>query len=117
MIEINYVGRFALCALAIWRIAHLLARENGPWDLIARLRATLGSGVWGRLMDCFSSLSFVISLPLAIWMSSSLMGFLVLWLALSAVACLLERAMQGWQRHHNISPISTSYLDKVIRGV
>ena len=117
MIEVNYVGRFALCALAIWRIAHLLARENGPWDLIARLRATLGSGVLGRLMDCFSSLSFVISLPLAIWMSSSFMGFLVLWLALSAVACLLERAMQGWQRRRNISPISTSYLDKVISGV
>jgi hypothetical protein len=117
MIEINYVGRFALCTLAIWRIAHLLARENGPWDLIARLRATLGSGVWGRLMDCFSSLSFVISLPLAIWMSSSRMGFLVLWPALSAMACLLERAMQGWQRRRNISPVSASYLDKVISGV
>jgi len=115
MIEINYVWRFALCALAVWRIAHLLARENGPWDLIARLRAALGSGMWGRLMDCFYSLSFLISLPLAIWMSSS--RFLVQWLALSAVACLLERAMQGWQRSHRVAPVSTSYLDKVISGV
>jgi hypothetical protein len=115
VIEINYAGRFALCVLAVWRIAHLLARENGPWDLIARLRATLGSSVLGRLMDCFYSLSFLISLPAAIWISGS--RFLVPWLALSAVACLLERAMQGWQRSRRVIPISTSYLDKVISGV
>ena len=114
VIEINFAGRFALCALAVWRIAHLLARENGPWDMIARLRAALGSGVLGRLMDCFYSLSFLISLPPAIWMSGN--RFLVPWLALSAVACLLERAMQGWQQNRRIIPISTSYLNKVIRG-
>jgi hypothetical protein len=115
MIEVDYVGRFALCALAVWRIGHLLARENGPWGLIARLRATLGSGVLGRLMDCFYSLSFLVSLPAAIWMSGS--RFLVPWLALSAVACLLERAMQGWHKNHRIIPVSASYLNKVIRGV
>jgi hypothetical protein len=117
MIDINYAWRFALCALAIWRIAHLLARENGPWGLIAHLRASLGSGVLGRLMDCFYSLSILISLPLAIWMSSNWMQLLVQWLALSAVACLLERAMQGWHRSRRVIPISTSYLDKVISGV
>jgi len=117
MIDINHAWRFALCVLAIWRIAHLLARENGPWELIARLRVSLGSGVLGRLMDCFYSLSFLISLPLAIWMSSSWMWFLVQWLALSAVVCLLERAMQGWQKSRRVIPVSTSYLDKVIGGV
>lgn len=116
MAEMNYAWRFALCALAIWRIAHLLARENGPWDLILRLRASLGSGVLGRLMDCFYSLSFLISLPPAIWMSSSWTQFLVQWLALSAVACLLEMAVQERQRSRNVIPVSTSYLDKVIGG-
>ena len=115
MIEISFAGRFALCALAVWWIAHLLARESGPWDLIARLRPILGSGVLGRLMDCFYSMSFLISLPMAIWLSGS--RFLLPWLALSAVACLLERAMQGWQRSRSVIPISKSYLDKVIDGV
>ena len=114
VIEINFAGRFVLCALAVWRIAHLLVRENGPWDLIARLRATLGSGVLGRLMDCFYSLSFLISLPPAIWMSGR--RFLVPWLALSAMACLLEMAMQGWQKNRRIIPISKSFLNKVIDG-
>ncbi|MGD0859243.1 MAG: hypothetical protein ABR912_07975 [Terracidiphilus sp.] len=117
MIGINYFWCFALCALAVWRVAHLLARESGPWDTIARLRATLGSGAVGRLMGCFDCLSFLISLPPAIWMSSSRIGFLVQWLALSAAACLLERVTQRQHRGLRASPASISYLDKVIRGV
>jgi hypothetical protein len=117
MIGINFVWCFALCALAVWRVAHLLARESGPWDLIARLRGTLGTGVRSRPMECFYCLSFLMSLPPAIWMSSSRMGFLVQWLALSAVASLLERATQRRQSGHGVSLASASYLDKVIRGV
>jgi hypothetical protein len=82
--------------------------------MIARLRATLGSSVLGRLMDCFYSLSFLISLPAAIWISGG--RFLVPWLALSAVACLLERVMQGWHNNRRIIPISKTYLNKVIDG-
>ncbi|MGA3071538.1 MAG: hypothetical protein ABSD43_15120 [Terracidiphilus sp.] len=117
MTDINYCWCFALCALAVWRVAHLLARVSGPWKTIARLRATLGSGVLGRLMDCFDCLSFLISLPPAIWMSSSRIGFLVQWLALSAAACLLEKVTQRQQSGLRVSPASISYLDKVIRGV
>jgi cytochrome oxidase assembly protein ShyY1 len=117
MIGINRVWFFVLCALAVWQVAHLLARESGPLNLVARLRATLGSGVLGRMMDCFYCLSFLFSLPLAIWVSNSLMGFLVQWLALSAVVCLLERATQGQHGELRVSPASTSYLDKVLRGV
>jgi hypothetical protein len=117
MIESTFVLCFALCALAVWRVAHLLARENGPWDLIVRLRIALGSSILGRLMDCFYCLSFLFSLPSALWISSSRMGFLIQWLALSAVACLLERATQKQGKYIRVSPVSTSYMDKVIRGV
>lgn len=117
MIEGTFALSFALCTLAVWRVAHLLARENGPWDLIASLRDALGSGALGRLMDCFYCLSFLVALPPAIWMSSSPKGFLILWLALSALACLLERVTQRPQSILRITPVSKSYLDKVIRGV
>jgi len=86
-------------------------------DLIVRLRAALGSSTLGRLMDCFYCLSFMLSLPPALWLSSGRMGFLILWLALSAVACLLERATQKKGKYIRVSPVSTSYIDKVIRGV
>ena len=117
MIESTYIWGFALCALAAWRVAHLLARENGPWDLIGRLRASLGSSLLGRLMDCFYCLSFLVSLPPAIWMSSTPKGFLIQWMALSAGACLVERATQRPQDAFRVIPVSKSFLDKVIHGV
>jgi hypothetical protein len=117
MIGINYAWCFVLCALASWRVAHLLAREIGPLHLVVRLRAALGSCVFGRLMDNFYCWSFLLSLPPAIWMSSSRMGFFVQWLALSAVVCLLERVTQRTHRRLYVSPVSKDYLDKVIRGV
>ncbi len=116
MLEFNFAWRFALCSLAVWRVAHLLASESLQWKLFVRLRATLGSYWWGRLMDSFYSLSFLISLPLALWISSSLMGFLIQWLALSAVACLLEKVTHGTHKHSRVRSVSTSYLDKVISG-
>lgn len=116
MIESTFALCFALCALAVWRVAHLLAKENGPWDLLVRLRARLGSGMLGHLMDCFYCLSFWISLPAAICISSSRMGFVIQWLALSAAACLVERAAERLRTNLHATLISTEYLEKVIRG-
>jgi len=117
MTEGTSVLCLALCSLAVWRVAHSLARESGPFNLIVRLRAALGSNFLGRVMDCFYCVSFLVSLPPALWMSSSRMGFLVQWLALSAVASLLERATQKQGKYIRVSPVSTSYMDKVISGV
>lgn len=79
-------------ALAVWRITHLLQAEDGPWDLVARLRRMLGDMFWGRLVDCFYCLSLWIALPFALGMGESWKERLVLWPALSAAASLLERA-------------------------
>lgn len=117
MIDGKFVLCFAFCALAIWRVAHLLAKENGPWHLIVRLRDKLGSGILGRLMDNFYCVSFLVSLAPAFWLSNSWMRFLIQWLTLSVVACLLERVTQRPHRYLRISPVSRSYLEKVIRGV
>ena len=88
----NYpIWRFILATLAVWRIAHLLAEEDGPWDLVVRLRSALGATFLGRLMDCFYCLSLWISLPLAIWLSQGWIGLLLHWQALSGAACLLEK--------------------------
>ena len=37
-------ARLVLAVLATWRLTHLLAREDGPADLVVRLRARLGTG-------------------------------------------------------------------------
>jgi hypothetical protein len=84
--------RLVLGVLAVWRITHLLNAEDGPWDLLVKLRKLAGNGVFGGLLDCFYCLSLWVSAPLA-WLLGHGWEFrLLLWPALSAGAILLERA-------------------------
>ena len=85
-------ARLVLAVLATWRLTHLMAREDGPADLIARLRARLGAGWLGHLMDCFDCASLWVAAPMAWWLATTLGDGIVLWLALSGAVCLLERA-------------------------
>jgi hypothetical protein len=77
--------------LGVWRITHLLAAEDGPWNLIARLRRRAGSDAWGELMDCFLCLSVWVAAPIAALLGKGPAKKLALWPALSAAAILLER--------------------------
>lgn len=87
---------FLIVSLAIWRITHLLSKEDGPFDLIFRLRQLAGEGVWGKLMDCFYCLSIWISLPFALWQGSTLSEKGLFWMAYSGLACLLEKVTEKW---------------------
>jgi len=83
--------RFALAALATWRMTHLLASEDGPGNGVARLRARLAGTIWGAMIGCFACLSMWIAIPLAFFVTLRPIGTLVAWLALSGAALLLER--------------------------
>jgi hypothetical protein len=88
----EFLTRFALALLATWRVTHLLAQEDGPADLIVRIRIRLGRSLVGKLMDCFYCLSLWIAAPAALFVSRQLIDWLFIWLALSGAVCLLERA-------------------------
>jgi hypothetical protein len=94
MKEASFWIRFVLAVLATWRVTHLLASEDGPADLIVRLRARLGQGLTGKLLDCFNCLSLWIAAPAALFVSRKLLDWLLTWLAISGAACLLERLGQ-----------------------
>jgi len=51
--------------LIVWRITHLFYGEDGPWNLMLRLRRLAGEGFWGQLLDCFYCLSLWIAAPFA----------------------------------------------------
>jgi hypothetical protein len=77
--------------LAVWRLAHLLYGEDGPWNLMAHLRQRSGQGFWGQLLDCFYCLSLWVALPFAAALGDGLYNRVLLWPALSAGAIVLER--------------------------
>jgi hypothetical protein len=83
---------FTLSILCVWRVTHLLQAEDGPADLLVRLRRMAGSGFAGKLMDCFDCLSLWVAAPLAYWVPQTRLERLLWWPALSAGAILLERA-------------------------
>jgi len=84
--------RCLLGALAVWRLTHLLVAEDGPWDLVVRLRARLGDSAAGRAMDCFYCSSVWVALPFAFLVADHWAGRGLSWLALSGAASLLEQA-------------------------
>ncbi len=100
--------RFAVAALATWRVTHLLASEDGPADAVVRLRGRLGPGAAGRLIDCFQCLSVWVAAPASLFVTREPRELIPTWLAVSGAACLLEgrgsealvieRGMEGGER-------------------
>jgi hypothetical protein len=82
--------RFGMAVLASWRITHLLAREDGPADVVLHLRLWLGNTFFGRLIDCFACLGVWVSAPLAVFVSPHPLDWIMSWLAGAGAAYLLE---------------------------
>lgn len=82
---------FILATLALWRITHLIAKEDGPWDIIYRIRKAAGAGFFGSLLDCFYCVSIWTAIPFGWWLGNSWWEKILYWLALSGAACLLEQ--------------------------
>ena len=81
-----------LSVFAVWRLTHLLNKEDGPFDIIFLIRKKAGNRIWGQLLDCFYCLSIWIALPFGIWLGQNWIEKILVWLALSGAACLLEQA-------------------------
>lgn len=116
MREPEFWIRFVVAALAAWRVTHLLALEDGPADIIVRLRLRLGRSLIGALMDCFNCLSFWIAAPAALFVAKKPLDWLFTWLALSGAACLLQRLGQEPLMIPPDAQPSEGELDHVLRS-
>lgn len=96
--DAGFATRFAVGALATWRLTHLIAEEDGPADAVVRLRVRLGSSQLGRLMDCFACTSIWVAAPVALAVARRPREAPLTWLALSGAACLLERMTESQVR-------------------
>ena len=86
----HYGFRLLLSALAVWRLTHLVTKEEGPWQLFERLRRAAP----GQLLSCFYCLSLWVAAPFVWFTGGSKWEKLVTWWALSGAAVLLEKATE-----------------------
>lgn len=90
MNEPAFWARFVVGALATWRLTHLLAKEQGPAGIAARLRARLGTSWAGGILDCFGCVSLWVAVPFAFFAATTMTETVMSWLALGGAAFLLE---------------------------
>ena len=82
--------RFVLAALASWRLAFLVAREDGPGSICSRLRRGLGTSSLGKLLSCVKCAGVWIAIPFAWFVGGSWDELVVTWLALAGVTALID---------------------------
>lgn len=75
---------FIICVLAIWRITHLFHIEDGPFNILFKLRQS--SRKHTELFDCFLCLSIWIALPFSFLFPY----WFIFWFGLSAGAILIN---------------------------
>jgi hypothetical protein len=80
-----------LGVLCVWRVTHLLGAEDGPWDLLARLRRSIERVAPTRLFQCFYCLSLWVAALFGWAMAEAWRDRALLWLASSGGAILLQR--------------------------
>jgi len=103
MIESGVLFRFAIAALATWRLAFLVVRERGPRDVLGWLRRRVGNGIAGELLGCVKCVSFWIAIPFAFFVRGTWTELVVIWLALAGVAAVIDewtRPPFEWQESH-----------------
>ncbi len=97
--------------LAVWRLTSLFVREDGPFDIFARLRryfgvyydnesVMTGNNVMAEALICVWCFSVWVSLPFAIYrhlylakVSNVDPGLLVTWLAYSTATIIIDEVI------------------------
>lgn len=84
---------FLLSALAVYRVAHLIAIDEGPFSLFVNLRTRLGQrGWWGRGLHCPPCISFWLALvPAWYFAAATPAEFALAWLGVAGGVVLLHR--------------------------
>jgi hypothetical protein len=80
-----------LSILAVWRITHLISKEDGPFNVVFTFRKQIGQGFWGQLLDCFYCLSIWIAIPFGVWVGNTIIEKIICCIAISGAACIIEK--------------------------
>jgi hypothetical protein len=83
--------KYFIMSIIVWRLTHFLVVEDGPLDIIIRLRKALGTNFLNKLVSCFYCSSVWIGFGAAALASAQFKEIIVLSFYYSGLAILLER--------------------------
>lgn len=83
--------KYLILVIVVWRLTHLISAEDGPFDLIIKLRRLAGNTFFGKLMDCFYCLSIWIGLGCAVLATTNFIEIVMLTFYYSGASLLLEK--------------------------
>jgi len=76
-----------LSVLAVYRISHMLTREDGPFDIFIGFRHRIGQHNWiGRGMNCVLCVSFWLSA-----LTGFVPGWLLLWFGIAGAVTFIHK--------------------------
>lgn len=84
-----------LSVLAVWRVARLVARERGPFDLVSRLHVVAAGTPLADGLACVHCLAIWLAVPPAVVLAPGWAAGLLLWLAVAGGASAIEDAVEG----------------------
>lgn len=87
----NDLEKYLIVVIVVWRLTHLISSEDGPFDLIIKIRKIAGNSFFGKLMDCFYCLSIWIGLLCGFYVSNDWKEIILLTLFYSGASILLEK--------------------------
>ena len=91
--------RFALAVFACYRLAQLVALDDGPYQIFKRVRSELGwraaegNAFWSNsaeLFHCPFCLGVWFAAPLALFVGSGIIEVVIAWLAIAGAQAFLQ---------------------------
>lgn len=82
-----------LSVLAVWRLARLVARERGPFDLASRLHVAVAGTPLADGLACVHCLGVWLAVLPAALLAPGWVAGLLLWLAVAGGASAMELAL------------------------
>ena len=87
--------RYLVAITAVYRLAYMLANEDGPFDVFSWWRNKLGQEAWyGRGFHCVLCMSFWLSLPAAILVG---LPWFIGWLGVAGGVLIVWQIFERWQ--------------------
>ena len=85
------IEKYFILVIVTWRVTHLISNEDGPFEIIFKLRQIAGNSFFGKLMDCFYCLSIWIGFLLSIYISNQAIEIIFFTLYFSGTSIIIEK--------------------------